>query len=278
LPTFVDHAIRAWLLSRRFESRFVMTSVGRVHFYTKPGRGRGQMAFLHGFGASAGQLAPLVDRLAPRFERVYMFDLPAHGFSECPDPLDVESMERGVVQMLERTLARSAVLFGNSMGGYAAIRFALVRPDLVSHLVLCSPGGAAMTDAELMELRRIFDMASHQQALEFMDRLLARPPRLRHLYAFVVRRKLSDARLQSLLARVTPDLLLSKDQVSRLEKPTLILWGREDGILPRTGLDFFREHLPPRAAVEEIEGFGHSPHLESPRRVAERIVRFLEST
>jgi len=152
-----------------------------------------------------------------------------------------------------------------------------VRPDLVSHLVLCSPGGAAMTEDELIELRRIFNMGSHRDALEFMDRLLARPARLRHLYAFVVRRKLSDTRLQELLARVTPDLLLSKDQVSRLEKPTLILWGREDGILPRTGLDFFREHLPPRASVEEIDGFGHSPHIESPRRVDERIVRFLES-
>ena len=252
------------------------TSVGRVHFYTKAGFGQGQMAFLHGFGASAGQLAPLVERLAHRFERVFIFDLPAHGFSEWPDPLDVESMDRGILEMLERTLARPSVVFGNSMGGYAAIRFALNRSDLVSHLVLCSPGGAQMTETELVELRRIFNVATHREALDFMDRLLAKPGRLRHLYAFMLRRKLSDARLQSLLARVTPDLLLSKDQVSRLTKPTLILWGREDGILPRTGLDFFREHLPPRASVEEIDGFGHSPHLESPRHVAARIVRFLD--
>jgi pimeloyl-ACP methyl ester carboxylesterase len=236
------------------------------------------MAFLHGFGASAGQLAPLADRLARRFERVHLFELPAHGFSHCPDPLDVDTMERGIVEMLERTITRPSVVFGNSMGGFAAIRFALVRPDLVSHLVLCSPGGAAMTEEELVELRRIFDMATHRAALEFMDRLLARPARLRHLYALVVRRKLRDARLQSLLARVTPELLLTKDQVSRLEKPALILWGREDGILPRTGLDFFREHLPPRAAVEEIDGCGHSPRLEAPGRIAARIASFLEAT
>src|SRR5687768_5378412 len=234
------------------------------------------MAFLHGFGASAGQLAPLTERLAPRFSRVFIFDLPAHGFSQCPDPLDIDAMERGIVEMLERTLSRPSVVFGNSMGGYAAIRFALARPDLVSHLVLCSPGGAQMTDDELIELRRIFHVATHREALEFMDRLLARPARLRHLYAFMVRRKLNDARLQSLLARVTPELLLSKDHLSKLDRPTLILWGREDGILPRTGLEFFRAHLPPRASVEEIDGFGHSPHLESPHRVADRIVRFLE--
>ncbi len=252
------------------------TSGGEVHFYERSGPGRGAMAFLHGFGASAGQLAPLVDRLATRFARLLVFDLPAHGFSACPEPLDVRTMERGIKEMLERTLNGPAVLFGNSMGGFAAIRFALERSDLVSHLVLCSPGGAAMTDGELDELRRIFGMRSHREALDFIDRLLARPARLRHLYAVAVRRKLSDARLQSLLAHVTPELLLSPLQVERIDRPTLVLWGREDGILPRTSLDFFRAHLPPGSRIDEIDGFGHSPHIESPGRLAARISRFLD--
>jgi pimeloyl-ACP methyl ester carboxylesterase len=274
--TLVDQAVRAWMRAYRFENRSVSTSVGNINYYTKAGTGRGAMAFLHGFGASAGQLAPLAFRLAPRFERVFVYDLPAHGLSDVPDPLDAHTMERGVLEMLERTLTGPAVIFGNSMGGYAAIRFALARSNLVTRLVLCSPGGASMTEGELDELRRIFRLATHREALAFMDRLLARPARLRHLYAFVVRRKLSDARLQSLLGLVTPDLLLSKDQVAGLERPTLIMWGREDGILPRTNLEFFREHLPPGTRVEEIDGFGHSPHLETPDRVAERIVRFLD--
>lgn len=255
----------------------VPTSVGAVHMLSHRSRsgGRGTIAFLHGFGASSAQLAPILMKLAPHFESVIAYDLPAHGFSDVPDPLDETTMETGLREMLEQTLRGPAMLFGNSMGGFAAIRFALARPDLVDRLVLCSPGGAAMTEDELDALREIFRIERHRDAVAFIDRLFARRVRLRHLYALGVRRKLMDAQLQGLLGGVTPASLLTAEDLAELAIPVLILWGRQDEILPRSGLEFFRTHLTSEPVrIEEIDGFGHSPHLEAPDRVAEKILEF----
>lgn len=276
MATVAERMIRRVLKARGFESRMVNTSVGAVHVLSHQNRvGRGTIAFLHGFGASSAQLAPLLLRVAPYFESVIAYDLPGHGFSDIPDPLDEGTMEAGLREMLEGTLDRPAVIFGNSMGGFAAIRFALLRPDLVDRLVLCSPGGAAMTDRELDALRDIFRIQRHRDAVAFIDRLFARRSRLRHLYALGVRRKLMDDRLQRLLGSVTPDSLLTAEELSELDSPALLLWGRQDEILPRSGLEFFRAHLASKPVrIEEIEGFGHSPHLEAPDRVAEKILEF----
>lgn len=273
MPTIAERAIRRVLLARRFESRMIPTSVGRVHVLSARGGGERAIAFFHGFGASSAQLAPVLLSVAPHFRDTYAFDLPAHGFSDAPEPLTEETMGRGLEEVVERTLDRKVILFGNSMGGYVALRLALARSDLVERLVLCSPGGAAMTDAELATLRSTFRIESHRDAVEFLGRLFARKPKLVHLYALGVRRKLSDRRLQALLGSVTPETFFTPEELAPLAAETLILWGRQDRILPKSGLEFFRRHLP-NARFEEIDGFGHSPHLEAPRRIAQKIIAF----
>ena len=54
----------------------------------------------------------------------------------------------------------------------------------------------------------------------------------------------------------------------------LLLWGRDERILPRYHLDFFRRHLPEHARFEEPEGFGHAPHLDDASALAHRILAF----
>ena len=272
----MERAVRTLLQARGFQSKRIRTSVGEVHTISKRNRpGDRTLAMLHGLGASSAQLAPMLLRLSEHFDHLIAYDMPAHGFSEVPSPLDESAMETGIREMLERTLTRPAVLFGNSMGGFAAIRFAIERPDLVERLVLCAPGGAQMTEAELDQLRDVFRIQTHGEAVEFLDRLFARPAKLRHIYAFGVRRKLSDEGLQQLLGNLSADRLLTKEQLKKLDRPALVLWGRQDGILPKSGLAFFEEHLP-GATIEEVDGFGHSPQIEAPERVVQRILNYCE--
>ena len=64
------------------------------------------------------------------------------------------------------------------------------------------------------------------------------------------------------------------EQVAKLSVPTLVIWGKSDRILPRSGLDVYKRELPPGTKFEEPEGLGHSPHLERPRWLLERIISF----
>jgi hypothetical protein len=61
----------------------------------------------------------------------------------------------------------------------------------VRALVLLSPGGAPLDRAEVEAMRRTFRLRSHGEALAFIDRVFARPPRMRPFLAWGTRRKLA---------------------------------------------------------------------------------------
>jgi pimeloyl-ACP methyl ester carboxylesterase len=117
---------------------------------------------------------------------------------------------------------------------------------------------------------------THRDALDFLDRLLIRPdPRLRHLFAFALRRRLRDPLIHQLLHGVEVGFGLTPDELARLAPPTLFVWGAHDRILPERHREYYRAHLPDHAHIETPDHFGHSPHLDSPRRTAARILDFV---
>jgi pimeloyl-ACP methyl ester carboxylesterase len=99
---------------------------------------------------------------------------------------------------------------------------------------------------------------------------------MRQLLAWGLRRKFQNPEMRALIDSITPDDMLDPVELRGLRPPTLLLWGRDERILPASHLAFFREHLPPHARVEEPHGFGHSPYLEAPARLSGDILRFAE--
>ena len=81
--------------------------------------------------------------------------------------------------------------------------------------------------------------------------------------------------MRAIIDNLGPEHLLSTDEVASLRCPTLFLWGRSERILPPSNLDFFRRTLPAHVQVEEPHGWGHSPYLERPGEVADRLIEFL---
>lgn len=58
--------------------------------------------------------------------------------------------------------------------------------------------------------------------------------------------------------------------------PTLLVWGRDDGILDPKLADRFREDLPSDATrFVSVPECGHCPHLEQPEVLAGAVVEFL---
>jgi pimeloyl-ACP methyl ester carboxylesterase len=56
-----------------------------------------------------------------------------------------------------------------------------------------------------------------------------------------------------------------------VKAPTLLIWGREDRLVPAVYADEFTRRIP-GARVQMIEGAGHAPHLEQTTPVV-RILR-----
>ncbi len=68
-----------------------------------------------------------------------------------------------------------------------------------------------------------------------------------------------------------------KAKVSKINVPSLVLWGRQDGILD--GEEFAQKFIDtmPNAKLQWVEECGHVPHLEQPELTARYITNFLES-
>lgn len=66
-------------------------------------------------------------------------------------------------------------------------------------------------------------------------------------------------------------------KVSKIDVPSLVLWGRQDGILD--GNEFANKFVEtmPNAQLQWIEECGHVPHLEQPEVTAKLISDFLQS-
>jgi pimeloyl-ACP methyl ester carboxylesterase len=270
-----NHLARTSLHLSGYRSHRVRTSAGGIHVLEARGRGRlPPVVLLHGISSAAVHFLPLLYRLRGRVRRLIAPDLPAHGFSDRPSEVRPFVLRDALVEALDAVVDEPAVVFGNSLGGAAAVHYALARPERVRGLILCSPGGAMMDAAELDRFMGTFSFQSHGAALAFVDRLFSRRSRMRHLFAWGVRRQFENPDVRELLAATSPADLLTPEQLSALRMPVLLLWGKDERILPRQHLDFFRKHLPDHAQLQEPEGLGHAPYLDDVDEVARRILAF----
>lgn len=273
----VEQLGRQVLVALRYRSEHVSTSVGRVHVWSVEGGGAlpGVLLF-HGLASSGMHWMPLVAQLRPHVARVTALDLPGHGFSDRPDELTHEVLTTGVLEALDAVDLEPGLVVGNSLGGAAAVRFLAARPERARRALLFSPAGAPMSADELADLRDKFRVDRHMDAVSFVRRLSGREVGLRaHLLAPWLRRSLGDPLLRRWLASVTPDQFLTPEELRDLRVPVEVVWGRQERMLPDSAREFWRAHLP-ADALEEPDGFGHTPFLDDRRWTAARILASAE--
>lgn len=177
-----------------------------------------QLLFLPGALGRTQLWAPVANLLTCRAVKEHVA-WPGFGATP-PDP-----RVNGIDDLVERVAAavdRPTALIAQSMGGAIAVRIALEKPHLVTHLVLAVTSGG-------IDVARLGGQ-------DWRPSFLAAHPRLPHWF--------SDYR---------EDL---SDRLSRVSMPVLLLWGDADPISPvRVGERL--ASLLPRARLHVIPGGGH---------------------
>lgn len=262
---------------RGLASRFVDVAGVRLHVYD--GRGGGSLpplVLLHGLGSGGAAFAGLVRHLSPHVGRIIIPELPGHGFSTRGDrAITPELLLEAIAGAIEVVLDEPAIVYGSSLGGGIAIKYALEHPALVRALILVSPAGAPLPDDEWQALVKTFHVRSPREARAFLERLYHRPPWFLALLAREFPHVLARPAVREILASATQAHAPSPEDLGRLTMPLLFLWGRSEKLLPASALRYFRAHLPAHAVIEEPEGFGHTPQLEVPGKLAARVLAFL---
>jgi pimeloyl-ACP methyl ester carboxylesterase len=117
----------------------MQTSLGTVS-YSDEGSGP-PIVLLHAALHDRTDFAPVTEALS-KHRRVLALDWPGHGESPLPaTPLRAVEFGDLLVEFADRLDLSNAVIVGNSVGGYAACRLALERPERVAGIVLVNTGG-----------------------------------------------------------------------------------------------------------------------------------------
>ncbi len=248
------------------------------------GETRPAVVALPGVLAPRSSLAPL-GRLLGRHFRFIAVDLPGLGESEKPPPTKYDYSPARVAESLTDLmgglgLARAHV-FGHGLGGAAAIHLGARRPELVRTIALVSPlgpKGAFPGPLRLLLAPVIGELALGQlmsQRLfshQFKSRIHkeASPEDISANF-FGVSSPASRAALLALLRNSVDTRSIIAD-CRRLRCPTLLLWGREDCLIPLTLGRMLAREIP--GTGFEILDAGHAPHTEIPDQCAELLRRF----
>ncbi len=257
-------------------SRWIDAGPCRVHVYD--GRGKGDLptfVLLHGLSASASSFAALIMALRPHVRRIIVPELPGHGFTLHPGcEVNPAVLESAIVTALDELLDEPAIVVGNSLGGALALHYADARPDRVRGLVLLSPAGARIDDAEWDVVRTAFRVGTRREARVLIDRIYHRPRFVVRALAHEFPTLLARPAVKEILTTATNEHAVTPEQLASLRMPVLFIWGRSERLLPHAAFEYFVAHLPPHAVVERPEGVGHVPQIDAPERMTARLLAF----
>jgi len=248
------------------------------------------IVFVHGLSGQWQNWLENIPRFA-RDRRVIALDLPGFGRSPMPrEPIAIDFFGRVVAELCDRLGLAPAVLVGNSMGGYVAAEVAISSPQAVERLMLVSSAGISQREAPRGRVLRVGRLMTYgTRSSTAQRRALAARPALRHwILSMVIRhpsRLRPDVTLEGLMKGSGKpgfyDALVScldYDFLERLPEigcPTVVLWGRQDAIIPVRDADRFVELVGGSRKVV-MEDTGHVAMIERPVTFNDELQRFLD--
>ena len=175
-------------------------------------------------------------------------------------------------------MASGLHLMGHSMGGMIAAEMAALAPQSVRRLALMCPAGMWLGEHPIPD---IFAMLPYELA----EVLFAEPSAGEELLTggadfsdneTLTRFMVARARQQGMAGKILfpiPNRRFS-ERAYRVTNPTLLVWGRQDRLIPPAYADAWRAALPD-AEIELVDGAGHMLPYEQPTAVVEAITAHL---
>jgi len=223
---------------------------------------------------------PFLDILA-QHRTVYAPEHPGTtpGHPEAIKPLDnLWDLVLYYYELFDQLGLEAPAVVGHSFGGMVAAEVAATNPRRVSRLVLISPLGLWRDDAPVKNwmalapealVKAVFYDPEGPIATQFLA--LPDDPEAQ-----------GDAQLQRIwtlgctgkFVWPIPDKGLKK-RLHRIQAPTLLIWGRQDGLVPPIYAREFADRMA-NARVEVLDKAAHMPHLEQIATVSRLVQDFLQ--
>lgn len=246
--------------------------------YTDQGKGT-VVVLLHGFLENStmwNYLGPVLTKK----NRVICIDLLGHGQSDSLGYVHtMEDMADAVYHVLHELKIRKAVFVGHSMGGYIALAFAEMYPDMMKALVLLNSTSRADSEERILNRTRAIKAVKQNYVAAVrmsIANLFSEENRERLVEEIEwVRNEALQTPLQGIIA-AQEGMKLRKDREVILHfapYPILLILGKKDPVL---NYEENKEQID--GTQVELVSFndGHMSHLENKLELEKTIVAFLK--
>ncbi|MFK7984837.1 MAG: alpha/beta fold hydrolase [Sandaracinaceae bacterium] len=257
---------------------------------------RGTLVWLHGFSDRFDSILQVAPHLRSDW-RIVSPSMPAFG-EGWVDASELHTFDAYAAWMsaLLTDLVDSAVLppqfhlMGNSLGGATALGVTARVPELVKSVVALNAAGVRLDDVrcaqeEIADGHNLFRIEAREDYERLQGRIFAHRPKIpawigQHLFEEMRRHADWYTRLGEDMAksevRAEGDGWHALVPLHEVTRPTLVLWGAEDGLFPVAHGERMAASVV-NGRLETLPNIGHAAHVERPKALAEAFRRWAAS-
>jgi len=246
---------------------------------------------LHGLGANVFTWRHFIDPFS-RNNKLILVDLKGFGKSAKPDDhhYSIQDHADAVYELILENDWRRLTLIGNSYGGALALLLAArleeSKPSRLSKMVLIDPAAYKEYLPGYVKLMRTslgtlmnFSLPARRSVrfvlnLSFFDKKKVTEDEVAAYAGPLADPGARVALLQTIRQCIPADADELVTKFKSISVPTLVLWGRQDKVIPLRVGERLNEDLP-NSVLEVFEECGHVPQEEQPQKTIARISEFL---
>ncbi len=276
-----------WGLVSRFNFSVEYVQVGKWRTRVLQAGAGQPLVLIHGSGGHLEAYMRNFEHLSRSFH-VIAYDCPGHGYTTlAPENLELPTYVDHLAHLLDALEIDQALISGESLGGWLALKFAAIHPGRVRRLVLNTPGGTMQNPSVMARIRDLSLAAvidpTTARVRERLEWLMADPSQVTDELV-AIRQAIYQQpgfveSMRSILCLQDPVIrarnLLTDADLAAVVAPTLVLWTSDDPSGPASA----GRELTARLKAGEnafIADAGHWPQWEQPDRFHEVLTGFLQ--
>ncbi len=248
-------------------------------FFRKLGEGK-PMIILHGLFGSSDNWQTVAKKIANHYE-VYLVDQRNHGRSFQSDAFSYELMIEDLHHLVEKEDLDDFILLGHSMGGKAAMGYAMKYPEGISRLIVADIAPVKYQvhhDLILKALNEAYntELKSRKQAEEIISKYIenfsVKQFLLKNLH-WVEKGKLGWKINIPVLSNQILPISEWGSHIEGIEIPTLFVRGGKSEYITEDMYEMIEEKFSD-VKIETIENSGHWVHAEQPDEFYNIVMQF----